>query len=114
MRSTRNFRLFMLSVDQSLSRRARDCQRRYCSARAIRTGTEERTRLKSGPGLTHFIKHSSSNKKLIPEDYEYEEPYLPENPAEERKGERTCLYIMGHVLNHTHLYKVVRMSSAQP
>lgn len=99
MRAARRFRLFMFSARESLSLRARDSQRRCLSARETPTvtGTEEETRLSgfktklwSGPGLTHFIKHSSSNKKKVPEVYEYEEPYLPESSAEARKGERTC------------------------
>lgn len=119
MRSTCSLRLLLFSIDKCLSRRTRDFQRRYCSARATRTGTvtvtEERPRLRSGPGLAHFIQHTSSNQKKIPEVYDHEEPYLPENFAEARKGERTvCLYIMGHVLNHTLAYKVGMKSSAQP
>lgn len=103
MKAAGGLRLFMLSVHKSLCRRARDHHRRYCSARATPTGTgtateEEsrlrnlKTKLRSGPGLTDFIKDSSSNKKKVPEVYEYEEPYLPGNFAEAnlRKGERTC------------------------
>ncbi|KAG7318882.1 hypothetical protein KOW79_017356 [Hemibagrus wyckioides] len=91
MEAAGSLRLFMFSVYKNLSRRARAYQRRYCSARATpaATVTDEETRLRefktrlwSGPGLSDFIKHSSSNKKKVPEVHEYEEPYLPENSTE--------------------------------
>lgn len=99
MKAAESFRLFMFSVHKSLSRRARDNQRRYCSARATSTVSvnddktrlrEFKTKLWSGPDLTHFIKHSSSNKTKVSEVCEYEEPYLPENSTgtNPRKGER--------------------------
>ncbi|KAK3512680.1 hypothetical protein QTP70_022639 [Hemibagrus guttatus] len=89
MEAVGSLRLFMFSVHKSLSRRARVYQRRYCSACATPTVTDEGTRLRefktklwSGPGLSDFIKHSPSNKKKVPDVYEYEEPYLPENSTE--------------------------------
>ncbi|XP_060714001.1 CDK5 regulatory subunit-associated protein 1 [Tachysurus vachellii] len=90
MEAAGSLRLFIFSVYKSLSRRARGYQRRYCSARATPTVTvTEETKLRgfktkpsSGPSLTDFIKHSSSNKNKLPQVYEYEASYLPENPTE--------------------------------
>ncbi|XP_053529963.1 CDK5 regulatory subunit-associated protein 1 isoform X3 [Ictalurus punctatus] len=86
MKAAGSLRLFMFSVYKSLSRRARDYHRRYCSTGATPTVTQDesrlgefKTRLRSGPGFTNFIKHSSANKNKV---HEYEEPYLPENSAE--------------------------------
>ncbi|MCJ8744592.1 hypothetical protein PDJAM_G00120420 [Pangasius djambal] len=90
MKASGSLRLFMFSVHKSLYRRARDYHRRYWSARAPPAGTvteetrlrEFNSKLRSGPSLTDFIKHSPSNKTKVAEVYEYEEPYLPENRAE--------------------------------
>lgn len=86
MKAAGSLRLFMFSVYKSLSRRARDYHRRDCSTGATPTVTQDesrlgefKTRLRSGPGFTNFIKHSSANKNKV---HEYEEPYLPENSAE--------------------------------
>lgn len=98
MEAAGSLRLFMFSVYKSLSRRPRAYHRRYCSAPATPTATvtgeetrlrEFKTKLWSGPGFSDFVKHSSSNKKKVPEVHEYEEPYLPENSTEAnlRKGE---------------------------
>lgn len=116
MEAAGSLRLFIFSVYKSLSRRARGYQRRYCSARETPTVnvTKEtklrgfKTKPSSGPSLTDFIKLSSSNKNKLPDVYEYEASYLPENPTEvnlrkgERTGETTCsLTNMGRVLIRT-------------
>ncbi|GAA6090611.1 mitochondrial tRNA methylthiotransferase CDK5RAP1-like [Tachysurus ichikawai] len=90
MEAAGSLRLFIFSVYKSLSRRARGYQRRYCSARETPTVnvTKEtklrgfKTKPSSGPSLTDFIKLSSSNKNKLPDVYEYEASYLPENPTE--------------------------------
>lgn len=93
MNSAWSLRLLIFSVRKGLYRRVRDCNRGYCSAHASPTvtATEFKSKLSSGPGLTHFIKHSASHKSKVPEVCEHEEPYLPVHSADEypRKGERT-------------------------